>query len=247
MRSTVAVVGVLMAAATTVQCSSPDTSTAPAPPAATTPAAPAVRPNPGASPEFATTVTAPPDVPTPATVFPVTAAELGATWRPGCPVAPEDLRRVSLDYVGFDGTTHRGDLVVHRDRVDAVIDVFGELYRLRFPIERMQTVDHYPGAQDELSMRDDNTSAFNCRDLPNGGFSQHAMGRAVDVNPLRNPYLSGSGDLQPATAGEWLDRSRSDPGLLHDGDPYVTAFTARGWTWGGHWRDPKDYQHFEMP
>ena len=189
-------------------------------------------------------VSAPPPAPA---VRAVTAADLGETWRPGCPVAPEALRRVEIDYLGTDGQIHRGALVVHRDVVDDVVAVFADLQRLRYPIAKMQTVEHYPGAEDELSMEDDNTSAFNCRPLPGGtGWSFHAYGRAVDVNPLVNPYLDRSGDLQPKTAGAYLDRTQHVPGLLRAGDPAVRAFTGRGWRWGGAWRNPVDYQHFEI-
>ncbi|MGP4054840.1 M15 family metallopeptidase [Mycobacterium sp. 4D054] len=203
--------------------------------------------SPRLSPETVRTVTAAPPRPRAAQVHPVTAADLGATWRPGCPLDPDALRRVELDYVGFDGQTHRGRLVVHRDVTQAVIDVFAELHRLRYPIEKMDTVERYPGAYDELSMRDNNTSAFNCRDIPGtGSWSLHAYGRAVDVNPKLNPYIDRRGDFQPANAGPWVDRGRTDPGMLHDGDAAVRAFTDRGWRWGGHWRTPLDYQHFEI-
>jgi hypothetical protein len=179
-------------------------------------------------------------------VYPVSAAELGATWRPGCPVAPTALRRVELDYLGFDGGTHRGQLVVNQDVVDDVIAIFSDLTRLRYPIEKMRAVEHYPGAADELSMRDNNTSAFNCRSLPGSdGWSLHAYGRAIDINPLVNPYIDAAGDLQPTTAARYLDRRRNDLGLLHSGDAAVRAFTSRGWRWGGDWHNPIDYQHFE--
>jgi hypothetical protein len=181
-------------------------------------------------------------------VEPVTAAELGASWHPGCPVAPEQLRRVTLDYIGFDGRPHRGAIVVNLEVVADVIAIFGEMRRQGYPIAKMQTVDRYRDATDELSMEDDNTSAFNCRALPGGDrWSLHAYGRAVDVNPLLNPYLGSSGELEPTTARPYLDRGRGDPGMLHDGDAAVRAFTDRGWTWGGHWRTPIDYQHFEKP
>ena len=134
-------------------------------------------PCPGASAQPAPARTAPP------TVHAVTAAELGAAWRRGCPVGPEDLRRVELDYLGFDGAIHRGALVVNEDVVDDVVEVFGALVAMRYPIEKMHTVERYPGADDELSMRDNNTSGFNCRPLGNG-WSEHAYGRAVDVNPF---------------------------------------------------------------
>lgn len=187
-----------------------------------------------------------PSTPAPA-VRSVTAAELGETWRPGCPVAPDGLRRVELDYVGFDGAVHRGALVVNQDVVEDVIAIFADLLHQRYPIEKMQTVEHYRGADDELSMQDNNTSAFNCRPLPgNTGWSFHAYGRAIDVNPLINPYRDDSGDLQPKTAGRYLDRDQQAPGLLRAGDPAVRTFTDRGWRWGGAWRNPVDYQHFEI-
>ncbi|GGM53233.1 hypothetical protein GCM10012275_25280 [Longimycelium tulufanense] len=177
----------------------------------------------------------------------VTAKQLGATWREGCPVPPEDLRMIVMTHVGMDGRAHLGRMVVHQDRVRPVIEVFADLYRMRFPIEKMRTVDNYDNADDELSMRDNNTSAFNCRGIPGTGrWSYHAYGRAIDVNPKINPYLDENG-VQPANGGPWLDRSRRDPGMLHDGEPPVLAFTDRGWTWGGHWTDPIDYQHFELP
>nr|WP_234816276.1 M15 family metallopeptidase [Mycolicibacterium agri] len=218
----------------TTTTSTRTTSTRTTPPTTASTAKPTTRPTP-------TTPT-----PAAATVRPVTAAELGASWRPGCPVGPELLRRVSLDHVGFDGQTHRGELIVHQDLVADVIAVFEQLYRLRYPIEKMRTVEHYPDALDELSMEDNNTSAFNCRPLPSGrGWSLHAYGRAIDINPLINPYIDSRGNIEPKNAGPFLDRARTDPGMLHAGDPAVLAFTDRGWRWGGDWRTPKDYQHFE--
>ncbi|HOB48960.1 MAG TPA: M15 family metallopeptidase [Mycobacterium sp.] len=204
------------------------------------------------TPAPAPSVSAPKAVPAtphsrPAVVHPVTAADLGASWRPECPVPPADLRRVEVDHLGYDGVIRRGNLVVHRDVVGDVIAIFADLARMRYPIERMRTVEQYPGAEDEASMRDNNTSAFNCRPLPGSArWSEHAYGRAIDVNPLVNPYLDAAGDLQPTTAGRYLDRTRDDLGLLHPGDAAVAAFTDRGWTWGGTWRDPVDYQHFEV-
>ncbi|BBZ74909.1 hypothetical protein MANY_02460 [Mycolicibacterium anyangense] len=182
----------------------------------------------------------------PAVVRQVTAADLGATWHPDCPVAPQQLRRVELDYLGLDHMIHRGALVIDEALVPDVVAIFDDLLAQHYPIAKMQTAEHYRNADDELSMEDNNTSAFNCRPLPSGrAWSQHAYGRAIDVNPLINPYITKSGDLQPKTAAAYLDRTRADLGLLHAGDPAVRAFTDRGWTWGGSWHDPIDYQHFE--
>lgn len=207
------------------------------------PAPPAARPSSAAS-----SAAGPPSAGADSSIRPVTAAELGASWRPGCPVDPAELRRVEVDHLGFDGRTHRGELIVHQDLVPEVIAAFAQLYRLGFPIERIRTADHYPAADDELSMQDNNTSAFNCRGIPGSEhWSQHAYGRAVDLNPRLNPCVYATGAVQPQNAGHYLDRSQSEPGLLHDGDPAVRVFTDRGWRWGGHWTAPIDYQHFERP
>jgi hypothetical protein len=204
-----------------------------------------VRPSPSAT---VSSVGSAPPAPTTATVQPVTSAELGASWRPGCPVEPAQLRRVDVDHIGFDGQTHRGQLIVHEGLVPEVITIFEQLYRLGFPIEKIRTVEHYPAADDELSMEDNNTSAFNCRGIPGSNqWSRHAYGRAIDLNPLLNPCIYGSGVFEPHNAAAYLDRSRTDPGLLHNGSPGVHVFTDRGWQWGGYWTTPIDYQHFERP
>ncbi|CAJ1503064.1 M15 family metallopeptidase [[Mycobacterium] holstebronense] len=187
----------------------------------------------------------PRNAPEPAAVSPVTAAELGPTWHRDCPVTPAQLRRVSLTYLGFDDRPHRGELIVNQELVAQVIAVFDHLYRLEFPIERMQSVAHYRGGDDELSMEDNNTSAFNCRRIPgSGNWALHAYGRAIDVNPLLNPLVD-HGRFEPRNAGVYLDRRRIEPGLLHAGDAAVRAFTDAGWRWGGNWKSPVDYQHFE--
>jgi hypothetical protein len=231
MRWVAVLVGMMAAGVLLVQCTA-----APPPPVA--------RPSPSA---IASSAASPP-APAGGTVHPVTAAELGASWRPGCPVEPAQLRRVDVDHIGFDGQIHHGELIVHEDLVPEVITIFEQLYRLRFPIEKIRTADHYPAADDELSMEDNNTSAFNCRGIPGTHqWSQHAYGRAIDLNPLLNPCIYASGELQPQNAAPYLDRSRTDPGLLHNGDPAVRVFTDRGWRWGGYWTTPIDYQHFERP
>ncbi|GAA4542917.1 M15 family metallopeptidase [Mycobacterium paraffinicum] len=229
------VAGLLAVCLVLVQC------TAAQPPPATAPSGSATPPPSAASPSA-------PSTPPGDSVESVTAAELGESWRPGCPVEPEQLRRVNVDHIGFDGQMHRGELIVHQDLAPEVIAIFERLHRLGYPVEKIRTVDHYPGADDELSMEDNNTSAFNCRRIPGTNeWSPHAYGRAIDLNPLINPCLYATGYFEPRNAAAYLDRSRSDPGLLHDGDPAVRAFTERGWRWGGEWTGPLDYQHFERP
>lgn len=167
-----------------------------------------------------------------------------------CPVPLTDLRLLVLTHVGFDGRAHRGELVVHADVAADVVEVFAELYAARFPIERMLLVDEY-GGDDNASMAANNTSGYNCRRVAGQStWSNHAYGRAIDINPVQNPYVVG-GDVRPPAALPFLDVDRDAdapalPGVIRDGDVVRQAFERIGWTWGGLFSDP-DYQHFSAP
>ena len=166
-----------------------------------------------------------------------------SSWRPGCPVPLRDLRYVRVTFVGFDGAAGYGRLVVHEDQAAAVVDVFRSLYAQRFPIRRMRLVDAYDGS-DARSMTANNTSAFNCRRVTGGtAWSEHSYGRAVDVNPVQNPYVAGSTVLPPAGAA-YLERSPLRKGMVTRG--VRSAFASVGWSWGGSWSGAKDYQHFSV-
>ena len=117
------------------------------------------------------------------------------------------------------------------------------LWEERFPIASMRLVDDF-GGDDAASMAANNTSAFNCRRVAGStSWSQHAYGRAVDVNPVQNPWVSGS-TVDPRAGAAFADRRRVRPGMLVSGAPAVRAFEVRGWGWGGRWSSVKDYQHF---
>lgn len=168
---------------------------------------------------------------------------IGSSWHPGCPVPLRDLRLVRLTYIGFDGEAHRGRLVVHRRWTDEMVEVFRRMYARGFPIRRMRLVDRY-GGDDRASMRHDNTSAFNCRYVAGTTtWSQHAYGRAIDLNPVENPYVVGS-RVSPRRGRGFLDRSDVRPGMIVKRDVVWRAFRRIGWGWGGSWRSAKDYQHF---
>lgn len=173
----------------------------------------------------------------------VTAAELGASWRAGCPVGPDQLRAVNLSYVGYDGVAHTGRLIVDAAQAERMVAVFGDLYAARFPVQSVEPVDRY-GGDDQASMRANNTSVFNCRYVAGTTkWSEHAYGRAVDLNPLVNPYVQGTA-VDPPEGAPYADRSRTDQGMTHADDVAVRAFAAQGWVWGGTWSGSKDYQHF---
>ena len=180
-----------------------------------------------------------------ARIQPVTAAQLGRSWRPGCPVAPSALRRVRLAYWDFAGRRRLGTVVVSARVAPTVARVFRRLYAARFPIRRMRPVDAY-GGSDDRSMAADNTSAFNCRPVVAPGprrWSVHAYGEAIDVNPVENPYLEG-GRVLPPRGRRFLDRGDVRRGMAVEGGVLVRAFDAAGWGWGGRWSGSRDYQHF---
>jgi len=187
--------------------------------------------------------TAAPPPPFTATITRVTAEDLYASWRPGCPVPVDQLRAIDLRHFGNDGAVHTGRLIVAANLADGMVDIFRDLYEARFPIARIEPIDVY-GGDDMRSIKANNTSAFNCRAVTGGsGWSEHAYGRAIDVNPFVNPYVKGSTVLPPEAAA-YRDRSRNEPGMIHADDAVVRAFAARGWSWGGYWSSLKDYQHF---
>jgi hypothetical protein len=170
-----------------------------------------------------------------------------ASWHEGCPVAPGDLRALTIQYVDYNGKEQSGQLIVHKDVADEVRGIFQELHRERFPIAQIRPVDEY-GGNDDRSMEANNTSAFNCRDVTGepGKFSNHSWGRAIDINPLTNPYIKGTTVLPPE-GRQHLDRTKSELGIIRADSPIVRLFQKAGWTWGGTWTDRKDYQHFEKP
>ncbi|MEX2420447.1 MAG: M15 family metallopeptidase [Actinomycetota bacterium] len=168
---------------------------------------------------------------------------VGSSWRPGCPVPLRNLRVVRVTYLGFNDEAQRGRLVVHRRWADEILDVFHDLYERGFRVRRVRLVDRYD-ADDRASMRHANTSAFNCRYVAGTTtWSQHAYGRAIDINPVENPFVSGS-RVSPRRGRRFLDRSDVRPGMIVERDVVWRAFRRIGWGWGGSWSSVKDYQHF---
>jgi hypothetical protein len=167
----------------------------------------------------------------------------GVSWRPGCPVGLGSLRVLTLPFWGFDGRLKQGHLIVHEDVAAEVLGAFRRLHAARFPIRRIAPVDAF-GGSDFRSIEADNTSAFNCRYVDGTRrWSEHAYGRAIDVNPIENPYVAGGTTSHPASR-TYVDRALRRPGMALEGGVLVRAFDRIGWGWGGRWSASKDYQHF---
>lgn len=161
-------------------------------------------------------------------------------------VTYEDLSYLTVSFYGYDDASHIGHLIVDATIADEVLSIFRELYNYKFPIEKMKLPWEY-GGSDELSMQDNNTSAFNDRPIEgSGSLSYHQLGRAIDINPLVNPYIRfADGEVLPTTAHQYLDRTKEVKGMIYEGSICVKVFEKYGWTWGGNWNSVKDYQHFE--
>ncbi|WDZ94754.1 M15 family metallopeptidase [Herbaspirillum sp. WKF16] len=165
------------------------------------------------------------------------------------PVPCARLATVSFDYTDFDGAVRRGSVVVLDAVAPQVESLFGELLLRSVPLAGAVPLEHFDG-DDRKSMAANNTSAFNGRPMTGGGgWSKHAYGAAIDINPLQNPYVSQAGSarqevLPPAAAPEFLQRAPVKPGMAED---LVGVFYDHGFlVWGGNWKQPIDYQHFEI-
>lgn len=184
--------------------------------------------------------------PIPDTVF---QRMLGRSYPEGCTVARTDLRYLRLSHVDAEGREHVGEMVCNKAIAQDLIDIFRELYRQKYPIQRIRLIDDYE-ASDERSMRDNNTSCFCYRTISGSKkLSKHALGMAIDVNTLYNPYVytgkDGQSVVEPVTASRYVDRTKSFPYKIEKGDLLHRLFLQLGFRWGGSWRTMKDWQHFE--
>ncbi len=167
----------------------------------------------------------------------------GTSWHEGCPVALRDLRLLRLNFWGFRGGLRTGRLIVHETQAWRIKRVFRRLFYADFRIRRMVPIDVYDG-NDRRSMEANNTSGFNCRFVAGTTrWSQHAYGKAIDINPIQNPYVSGS-YVSPTAGARFVDRTKQAKGMIHGGDRVVRAFADANWKWGGYWSSSEDYMHF---
>jgi len=177
----------------------------------------------------------------------MTEAEAFDGLDPRCPKEIRERQKVvKLKYYSADGKIHQGQLVIDAALRDDIKKVFALALKERVPIHSVIPISDKRFRKDglwddELSMEANNTSAFNYREITGGGqLSNHASGRAIDINPFQNPYIK-NGVVLPHGA-------KYDPsfaGTFTSDHPIVRAFLQLGWDWGGNWTSPKDYQHFE--
>ena len=172
----------------------------------------------------------------------------GKSYKDNCIVPLDELRYLHVMHIGFDGEPHEGELICNVSIAADLLDIFQKLYEAGYQIEKIRLVDEY-NADDETSMRDNNSSCFNFRFISHTTkVSKHGLGLAVDINTLYNPYIKtvdGKTYIEPATAGDYVDRTKDFPHKIDENDLCYKLFTQHGFEWGGHWKSVKDYQHFE--
>ena len=172
----------------------------------------------------------------------------GKSFKANCTTPREDLRYLKVLHYNKEGEVLEGELICHKNIADDLLAIFQELYQAKYPIERMVLVDEYD-ADDEASMRANNSSAFNFRTISGTNrLSRHSQGMAVDINPLYNPYVRQRGGrikIEPLNGTAYADRTKEFPYKIVKGDLCYRLFKKYGFSWGGDWKNSKDYQHFE--
>ena len=174
----------------------------------------------------------------------------GKTYKDNCTVPLSELRHVKVLYKNKEQQTLKGEIVCNKHIADDVAEIFYELYKANYPIEKIRLMDDY-NADDETAMRDNNTSSFNFRFISHSTkVSKHGLGLAVDLNTLYNPFVltvDGKLHVEPETALKYVDRSKNFDYKIDENDLAYKLFIQHGFEWGGHWKTRKDYQHFELP
>lgn len=170
----------------------------------------------------------------------------GVTYTENPHITLNDLRQLTVTYIDFEDREQVGMLICSAAAADDLLSIFKELYKARYQIEKICLADDY-GGDDELIMADNCSSCFNYRFVAGTTtLSMHALGRAVDINPKYNPYITG-GKIYPPNGAEYADRSRDFPHKIDENDLCLRLFKKHGWKWGGDWSGEKDYQHFYKP
>lgn len=168
----------------------------------------------------------------------------GKSYKENCTIPYSDLRYVLVKYVDFKGNTQNGDIICNKAIAQDLVEIFYELYINSYPIESILLVDEF-NADDELSMEANNSSCFNFRTIAGQStLSNHAKGLAIDINPFYNPYVTSRG-ITPIGSEYYANRNNDFPYKITTDDLCYRLFIEHGFTWGGAWKNSKDYQHFE--
>ncbi len=177
----------------------------------------------------------------------------GKSFQEGTEVTLADIRYIKVLHYNFEHKLQVGELIVATALQEDFINIFMELLDAEYEIQTMYLADNYwtgdPTSTDSASIDENNTSAFLYRPATGSSkLSKHAYGRAIDINPQQNPYVSyksGSPVWSHENANDYIDRTTGLPHVITHDDVCYQIFKKYGFTWGGDWNTIKDYQHFE--
>lgn len=179
---------------------------------------------------------------------------IGKSYVENKDIGLDELRYMKVLHYNFDHKIQVGELIVHAELVADYQDIFQELFENGYEIYSMYLIDNFwtgDGLEsDSASIDANNTSAFCYRRVAGGsGLSNHALGRAIDINPQQNPYVTFDSQGRPKwshdNADDYIDRDSGLPHVITHDDLAYKLFKAHGFDWGGDWKTLKDYQHFD--
>lgn len=179
----------------------------------------------------------------------------GKSYRENKDIKLSDLRYLKMLHVNFDGKYQVGEMIVNKSVANQVLDIFQSLFKAKYQIYSMYLIDDFwkgnGDASDYASIDANNTSAFCYRKATGSSkISKHALGKAIDLNPQQNPYVTyknGKAKYSHSNASEFVyNRSSDKAHVITKSDKAYKLFISKGWVWGGSWNSPKDYQHFQF-
>lgn len=151
---------------------------------------------------------------------------------------------LSVNYYSTDSKIHKGQILVNKEVADDVKFFFSFLLEKKFPIKQVIPIVKYKW-DDEASMSDNNSSAFNYRFIAGTTrLSNHSFGRAIDINPFFNPVIYTD---PPSISPKGAKYIPGNPGVFSGNSEIVIEMKKRGWRWGGDWNSLKDNHHFDKP
>lgn len=151
----------------------------------------------------------------------------------------DELELIDVTYISTDSKLHKGQILTNKRLVADIKEIFELMLEQEFIIERAIPIVAYNWS-DSISMANNNTYSFCYR---NTGYSLHAKGMAIDINPRFNPLRWKIENRPNQPLGAVLDTTVN--GTLHPNHPIVKEFSKRGFRWGHYFSKYWDDHHFD--
>lgn len=189
----------------------------------------------------------------------------GKSYQKNDDISLDDLTYIKMLHYNYDGDIVVGEMIVNKVIIDEVREVFSNLFLLKYQINSMRLIDDFWNkdgiTSDRNSVASNNSSSFCYRKIPNKiTLSNHALGLAIDINPLDNPYTPRNSDgtfddslLTDYEKDLLVDReekAKENKHIITLNDSICKVFASVGYECGGIWPLQSDefscdWQHFE--